>query len=396
MRAHVTDDQIREAWLGSDLADQTIELAADDEGLVVRIRRGHSPEWILRRAVGAHQPDSSHGVWPQVSILDAIDMACAVQRASRAGCLHPSLSVASALAEYRSCKLVKLRAGQATWRSLQLALAAHMGWSVHDIDGDDVERLVDRMAADAPVHANRALAYLSAFFNWCIKRGYVDFNATRGVSPVVAEAPRQRQLSLHEIIEIWWATANLKREFRLAVRLLILTATRREDVAAMRVSEFLELEEGVFVWTRSRQGLAPFRIVLRGLATDPVYEAMAYQRDGVDFLFTTTGKTPISGWSKTKKRLDEAIWERRRRRHGDLAAPMEPWRLNDIRASFYELGQEVLREDRAVLECCLDRMGQITRGELAWALSEDMDLERDRALAKWARLISSTLEETGP
>lgn len=192
MRAHITNEQIREAWLGPELSDQTIELPAVDEGLLVRIRRRLSPEWVLQRAVGAKPADPLHAVWPEVSIAEALALARGVRQASQADGLRPSLSVAAALAEYRSCKLVKLRTGQATWRSLRLALAEHMGRLVHDIDGDDVERLVDRMAVDAPFHANRALAYLSAFFNWCIKRGYVDFNATRGVSRVVAEAPRER------------------------------------------------------------------------------------------------------------------------------------------------------------------------------------------------------------
>jgi hypothetical protein len=39
---------------------------------------------------------------------------------------------------------------------------------------------------------------------------------------------------------------------------------------------------------------------------------------GEGFVFTTTGRSPVSGWSKTKRRLDEAM-------------KIPPWRLHDLR-----------------------------------------------------------------
>src|SRR5207248_1252419 len=41
------------------------------------------------------------------------------------------------------------------------------------------------------------------------------------------------------------------------------------------------------------------------------------------YVFTTTGHSPISGWSKAKRALDEAM--------GD---GVPPWRIHDLRRSF--------------------------------------------------------------
>ena len=53
-----------------------------------------------------------------------------------------------------------------------------------------------------------------------------------------------------------------------------------------------------------------------------------------DFVFSTTGKTSISGFSKAKARLDAAIVEVRAKAAAAAvteSAPLVPWRLHDLR-----------------------------------------------------------------
>jgi len=58
--------------------------------------------------------------------------------------------------------------------------------------------------------------------------------------------------------------------------------------------------------------------------------------EGCDFVFSTTGSTPISGISKAKIMLDAAIVMARSEaaeKTGRKPAPLVPWRLHDLRRS---------------------------------------------------------------
>jgi integrase len=115
-------------------------------------------------------------------------------------------------------------------------------------------------------------------------------------------------------------------------RLAMLTLQRREEVAGMRWSE---IADDFAIWcipaNRMKNGKPhdvhlseAARAVLRA-----VPKAMA-----CDFVFTTTGTTPVSGFSGAKEALDAAITKARAARAAKLganAAPLIPWRLHDLR-----------------------------------------------------------------
>lgn len=63
------------------------------------------------------------------------------------------------------------------------------------------------------------------------------------------------------------------------------------------------------------------------LALDVIREVLEVEDQ--DLLFSTTGETPVSGFSAAKRRLDAKIAEARKKR-GEQK-PMDPWRLHDIR-----------------------------------------------------------------
>jgi hypothetical protein len=56
--------------------------------------------------------------------------------------------------------------------------------------------------------------------------------------------------------------------------------------------------------------------------------------DGGDFVFTTTGKTPISGFSNAKAALDAGLTKNREKEastDGNKAPALVQWRLHDFR-----------------------------------------------------------------
>jgi integrase len=151
--------------------------------------------------------------------------------------------------------------------------------------------------------ASRLTAYGRACFTWAVKRGTLALNPFQGLPTGAAAVARDRLLTDDEIGAIWNAACAMPEPAGPFVRLALLTLARREEVAGMRWSE---ISPDLSVWT------IPAQRMKRGQAhsvtlTDTAREALgAVTRiEGQDLVFTTTGKTPISGFSKIKTKLDK-------------------------------------------------------------------------------------------
>src|SRR5262249_22021027 len=87
-------------------------------------------------------------------------------------------------AEYVFCSIV----GPA-WR----------GRVVHDIQRRDIRELVEGVAVDRPIMANRALGHISKFFSWLCEREIIAASPCVGMKPPSPENTRDRVLSDAEI-----------------------------------------------------------------------------------------------------------------------------------------------------------------------------------------------------
>ena len=100
------------------------------------------------------------------------------------------------------------------------------------------------------------------------------------------------------------------------MRLLLLTAQRRDEVAAMRWSE---LSPDLAVWTVPKERAKNGRAHLVHLAPQARAVLAAVPRvKGRDLVFTTSGRAPVSGFAKAKERLDRL-------------SGVRDWRLHDCR-----------------------------------------------------------------
>ena len=107
---------------------------------------------------------------------------------------------------------------------------------------------------------------------------------------------------------------------------------------------------------------------------------------GSDLVFSTTGATGISGWSKAKRRLDGVIVGR-----AGGGAGLPPWRLNDLRASFAAISRDVLGTNPMVVERCLGRISGIANPVgREWAASEGIIDEHREALERWASAVTAS------
>ena len=78
-----------------------------------------------------------------------------------------------------------------------------------------------------------------------------------------------------------------------------------------------------------------------------IIEGLPRMHDG--FVFSTTGRTPISGFGKAKARLDAAM-----EKH--LGKPLRPFRVHDIRRTVASLMGDDLNVDQGVIERCLGHL----------------------------------------
>ncbi|NRB20919.1 MAG: tyrosine-type recombinase/integrase [Rhodobacteraceae bacterium] len=106
---------------------------------------------------------------------------------------------------------------------------------------------------------------------------------------------------------------------------MLLTAQRREEVFSLRRSE-IEIEHTRIVKPGSLTKNGKAHITHLSDAALREIKALCDRLPDdqpTDLLFTTTGRTPVSGVSKAKARLD-----------GFLGEGFGPWRLHDIRTAF--------------------------------------------------------------
>ncbi len=106
---------------------------------------------------------------------------------------------------------------------------------VADLTKRDVLAVLDRMVArGSGGAANHALAAIRKFFNWCVERGIIDGNPCLGLRNPAKHGKRDRVLSDAELAAIWRAAEEDGYPVSHIVRLLILTAQRRGEIAGMR------------------------------------------------------------------------------------------------------------------------------------------------------------------
>jgi integrase len=393
-KATLDDAAIAAAFRRAAEAGERVEiLDHDEQGLRLRIG-SRSARWsVITRSADGRPVRLPLGSWPIVGITKARESARSAKRhlANAPSDDSGDLTLGVLLELYSKRRLDQLKRGQGVRRSLTRCLKPILAMGAADVSRRDIARAIDRIADTAPIHANRTLAYVKAFFKWAVGRGYLDSNPVQSMAKPSREVARDRTPTLGELVEIWSAASEIGYPFGSAIQLLILTAARRDEVAAMRVNE-VEIDRERLVWTlpahRSKNGRA-IRTGLPEMARAILKHASDQAPAGSAFLFSTTAQTPISGWSKAKARLDDIIARRRSRAD---EPPMPAWRLHDLRRAFATAACDTLKIEAAVVDRCLNHVGASTASTVArvYARGELFD-QRTEALARWAQLLDGEI-----
>ncbi len=247
------------------------------------------------------------------------------------------------------------------------------GMRVDEIKRADVVKACDTIHKSVPVSANRALAHLKHLMGWCVERCMIDANPIAGMKPLSKEKPRERVLSDEELGALWATCDDEGYPFGECMKLLMLSGQRRAEVAEMRWSE-LDLEKRL--WTlpsqrakNGRQHTVPI--------TDAMFDVLRRvpRFIGSDYVFTTTGKSPVSGFGRVKDRLDNAPPE-----------GTEPWIIHDLRRTM-STNMAMLGVPQPVTEALLNHKTGVVSGVAAIYNVYSFADEKREALSAWSKHV---------
>jgi integrase len=250
--------------------------------------------------------------------------------------------------------------------------------------GDAVNALDSLVQGGKAVTAGRTMAYARAAFAWAERRGKVPANPFKRLPISAGATERDRVLSDVELWDVWSAAGGMGYPWAPFFQLAMLTLQRREEVAGMRWSE---IADDLTTWRIPRERMKNGKLhdVHLSDAARAVLRAVPKVTD-CDLVFSTTGKTPISGFSGAKATLDTAITKVRVDRAtkiGANAAPSIPWRLHDLRrtgvSTLARLGYDSIVVDKLFAH----QPGKL-RGVAAVYQRHDFAKERAQALDAWA------------
>jgi integrase len=261
---------------------------------------------------------------------------------------------------------------------------------IQDITKRDVLDLLDGIIdRGGGLSANRVLAVVRKLFNWAIQRGVITASPAAGIKPPLAEQSRDRILTDDEIRWLWLGCDKVGYPFGSMAKLLVLLGQRRNEVAGMTWGE-LDLDKKL--WTlpggRTKNDKAhEVPLCDQALA---VIASLPRIKSDKGYLFTTNGTTHVSGYSRAKAVIDQAMLDIAREERGQ-DIKIERWTLHDLRRSCAS-GMARLGISLPVIEKVLNHSSGSFAGIVAVYQRHSFADEKRNALEAWGKFVLSLIE----
>ena len=261
----------------------------------------------------------------------------------------------------RTCHLIK--------RALEREVLDHWGYrKITDITRRDVLDLIDGIADRGTVTmARRMHGHLHRLFRWCVGRGIIEKSPMQDLPKPGAESSRDRVLTDDELVKIWRACDELGA-YGQAIRLLILTGARREEIGKLRWDE---IADGAVELKGERTKNGDPRIIPLSALARELLDAI--ERDG-DFV---SGPKHLADWSRAKARLDDIV-------------KIPPWRTHDLRRTT-ATGLQKLGIGLQVVESVLGHTAGSRAGIIGIYQRHDYAAEKAAALEAWGSRVMALL-----
>jgi integrase len=282
-----------------------------------------------------------------------------------------SEQVSDLAAEFIARHVSQNRTAAETARILHREVLPYWGsWTVDEVRKRDVIALLDRVRErGAPIMANRVLAAVRKFFNWCIGRGILEISPCSGVAMPAREQARHRVLTDEELAEILQTARKIGFPFGSIVEVLVVTGQRRDEVGRMAWAD-LDLDRQIWIVPEehSKNG-KPHIVHLSGPALSLL---TAIPRTG-ELVFSGDGRTLFQRHSKAKRRLDQL-------------SGVTGWTLHDLRRTVVS-GMARLGVAPHIADKILNHQTGTISGVAAVYQRHEFLSERKDALELWGRHI---------
>jgi integrase len=280
------------------------------------------------------------------------------------------------------------------WREMRRVLErdAYSAWGsqpIATITKQQIRAQLDKAKRRAHSGERKLYVALNGLFQWGCERDMPPVNPMSGIAAPPPGKKRKRVLDVDEIKAYWLATGELHEPFRSLYRLFLLLGQRREEVAGMTWEE-LDLESNAWRLPpleevqpkRTKNGQE--HIVDLSPQVLAILEALPNERKGL--LFTTTGKTPVAGDSKFKKRIDAAMQKQ-------LKKPLRPWVIHDLRRTMSTHMADFLEVDEGVVERILNHISTTEGGLKGVYQRQTYKEKRKLAMIAWGKYVESLVSD---
>jgi integrase len=247
--------------------------------------------------------------------------------------------------------------------------------------------------APSDARGRHLAAVLSSLFKWLKAHRRIKVNPCLELEKPAPSLSRDRVLTSTELRELWLACdaigaepgQNTRPPWGAFVKLLMLTGARRNEIARLVDAELVD-DMISLPGSRTKNAL-PHDLPLPLLALEILAEVQRFPN--CKFVFSTNGRTPISGFSKLKKALDKIIADQRAR--DGMTEPMPLWRLHDIRRSV-STGMNELGVMPHHVEACLNHISG-SKAQVAGVYNKaKYNPEKRAALQAWADQVRSIVQ----
>ena len=283
-------------------------------GLAIRINADGTKVWSVVVSRGGKRQRVALGRYPDVSLSEARRKA----EERKQGGVRKTGTVEFAFSQY----VEEIKKSRRAWRDVEqvgrlymLPLLGHR--KIDTLTADDGVELLDLVERRSSANrAAKTLAYLRPFLRWAAgRKRYIPTNPWAVlVPPDGGVKSRERVLADGELAAVMDFAEATPYPFGPFLRLLILTAQRRNEVAGMRWEE-IDTEKNLWMIPAARHKQERgHEVPLTETALDIISSLPRHS----DFLFSTTRRSPISGFGRFKERIDKTT-------------EVMGWRFHDLR-----------------------------------------------------------------
>lgn len=348
-------------------------------GLALRFGSGGSKTWVHMRRVGGKLQRRRLGEFPAMGVAAAHeawrasrDDVTAIQSGAQPMPAPSRDAIERVVADWLKRDQADNDSHDETKRVFERnVLTEWKGRLVTSISKRDCIELLDGIADDGKRgKAANLHRLMHRFFRWCAGRDIITVNPMANLDqPEIAA--RDRVLSDVEIVSFWKTCKVIGYPFGPVGQALLLTGARLREIGELRQDEIdakcccIRLG-GVRVKNDQPRVIALTPLSWRVLHDGP-------RISGCPYVFSTTGKTPVSGWSKMKMMMDR-----------EMRFNSE-WRIHDLRRTVRtRLSEKAMGVPYEVREAVI---GHAKKGlDRVYDHHDYLEEQRD-ALAKWSARV---------